>query len=107
MIVAGKDPGITDVTCTQMGWVWTISTGRDGSRTTAVIETGSGPTVVRSVRFREVDCFSGVYWDGNHGSAKASIIADNWTVTGEVEGSDISDEGIDDATKTFEIAANC
>lgn len=107
VIVDGKDLGITDVICTQVGWMWTITTGDEGSASTAVIETGGGPMVARSVRFRQVDGFSGSYWDGNHGNAKASIVADNWTITGDVEGFNIDGQGIDHATRQFTISANC
>lgn len=107
IVVDGRDLGITDAVCTQVGWTWTISTGDDISGVTAVIETGGGPLTARSVRFRQVDGFSGSYWDDNHGTAEASIVEDNWTVTGDIEGFNIESDGIDHGAREYTISANC
>lgn len=107
LVVDGKDLGVTNVVCTQVGWIWTITTGDDSSAVTAVIETGGGPLIARSVRFRQVDGFSGSYWDDNHGTAEASIVANNWTVTGDIEGFNVESDGIDRSARKYTISANC
>jgi ipoprotein LpqH len=106
VVVDGKDLGTTDVVCSQTGWTWIITADDHGSSSTAVIETG-GPLVARSVRFRQVDGFSGSYWDGNHGRAEARVVAGNWTVTGTIDGFNTDTSGIDRATKQFTFTANC
>ena len=106
-MVDGRDLGLTDVVCKQVGSTWTLSTGDGPSGVTAVIETGGGPLLARSVRFREVDGFSGSYWDGNHGPVEADLVEDNWTVTGRIEGFNIESGGIDREMKEYAISANC
>ncbi len=108
VVINGRDLGVTkDVDCTQVRWTWIIKVGDQDSGATAVFETGGGPLKARSVQLRDVDGFSGSYWDGNHGDAHADIVDGAWTISGSVEGFNIDDGSIDDATRTFSITANC
>lgn len=107
MSIDGNDLGMThDVSCQQVGWTWIIHVGDETSGVTAVI--GSGADLeARSVRIHNVGDFSGSYWDGNHGTADASILVSTWTVTGTVDGFNIDTAGIDRASREFTLKANC
>ncbi|WP_140696672.1 lipoprotein LpqH [Mycolicibacterium hodleri] len=108
LVIDGQDMGTTrDVVCTQVGWAWTVNVGNSDSGATAVFETGADPLTARSVRLRNIDGFSGAYWDGNRGQANASMNDGAWTITGKVEGFNTDTPSIDRAERTFTIAANC
>ena len=108
LVIDGHDMGTTrDVVCTQTGWAWTVKVGDSDSGATAVFETGANPLTARSVRLRNIDGFSGAYWDGNHGEAEASMNDGAWTITGKVDGFNTDTPSIDRSERSFTIAANC
>ena len=105
LTINGKDAGPTHaVNCSQVDWTWIIDAGDKAAGATAVVE-GGGALTAKSVEIRNLDGFSGTYWDGNGGKADASIVGDTWMITGTVDG--FPTDNPKPATATFEVKANC
>jgi hypothetical protein len=103
--VNGKDMGRTDaVSCSQVEWAFTIHTGDTTAGATAVVQGGGGLSA-KSVEIRNLDGFTGTYWDDHGGNADASIAGDTWTITGTVSG--FTTVNPKPATATFQVKANC
>ena len=106
--VDGGNAGeVRDVVCTQTGWTWEITVGDERSQATAFVETGRAPLQAKAVRLRDVDGFSGSYWDGNHGKATARVDGQIWTISGSIEGFDVDPDSLSRSTRQFTIKANC
>jgi lipoprotein LpqH len=103
--VNGKRMGPTDaVNCAQTQWLWIMEAGDKTAGVTAVVQSGEMLTA-KSVQIRNLDGFTGSYWDGQGGNADASIAGNTWTISGTVDG--FNADKPKRATATFKVKANC
>lgn len=102
----GRDIGTThNVSCTQVGWAHTFTTGDTTSGTTAVVNTGDEVTA-QSVQIRNLDGFSGGFAAGNFGDAQAKVAGNTFIITGTVLGFTV-DRPSNRIPQQFAIKVNC
>jgi lipoprotein LpqH len=102
--VDGKNTGIWPAKCSQAEWLWLIDAGDQAGGVSAALK--SGPEItLRSVEIRNLNGFSGSYWDQQGGNASAHIVGRVWVISGTIDGFR-TDSG-KRASATFEIKANC
>ncbi len=105
--INGDDVGMTNtVSCFQDGRTWTIDAGDDAAGITAVLSTSDG-VAAKSILIRNLDGFTGSYWDGTNGNATAELVEGNWMVSGAVDGFNTSDPGVQRDSRDFTIKVNC
>lgn len=94
------------VECSQAGWTWLISTFDEAKPGfSAAIQTGDSISA-HSVQLRDVQGFSGAYWQGTVGDGRATIDGNTVTITGTAKGS-FSDNPSDDANAKYVIKTTC
>ncbi|MCK0174138.1 MULTISPECIES: lipoprotein LpqH [Mycobacteriaceae] len=94
------------VECSQAGWTWLISTFDEAKPGfSASIQTGEGVDA-HSVQIRDLEGFTGSFWQGTVGEGKATIANDKITITGQAEGS-FADDPTGEANATFRIETRC
>lgn len=94
------------VECSQAGWTWLISTFDDAKPGfSAAIQTGDTVSA-HSVQLRDVQGFSGAYWQGTVGDGRATVEGNTITITGTAEGS-FADNPSGQANAKYEIQTTC
>lgn len=93
------------ITCVQTSWTQLINTTDEKSGFTAAIGTGD-EFVVQSVELRDLDGFTGIYWEDRIGEATVEGTNGTYTISGTAAGG-FADSGGDEATADFEIEVNC
>lgn len=94
------------VECSQAGWTWLISTFDEAKPGfTASIQTGDAVDA-HSVQIRDLEGFTGSYWQGTVGEGKATVDGDKITITGTAEGS-FADDPSGEANATYRIETTC
>ncbi|EUA07601.1 putative conserved lipoprotein [Mycobacterium kansasii 732] len=94
------------VRCFQLQWYRTIEVGNGDSGATVVIDQWAEPITAKSVRIRNLAGFTGMYSEGDGGSAKAGFGDSTFTVSGTAEGFNTVAPD-QPATAEFRIAAHC
>ncbi|VBA58525.1 putative lipoprotein LppE [Mycobacterium attenuatum] len=94
------------VRCVQLEWYRTIEVGTGDSGATLVIDQWAAPITARSVRIRNLAGFTGMYSEGDGGSAKAGFGDGTFTVSGTAEGFDTAAPN-QPANAEFRIVAHC
>lgn len=105
--VNGDGMGTTyPVECSQAGWTWLISTFDEAKPGfTASIETGEG-VAADSVQIRDLQGFTGAYWEGTIGDGKATVKGNTITITGTAQGF-FADNPAGTADASYEIKTKC
>ncbi|HME49256.1 lipoprotein LpqH [Mycobacterium sp.] len=104
--IDGQDAGTThDVSCTQVGWSNTFSTGDKDSGTTAVVNTGDQITA-ESVQIRNLNGFTGSFTAGTYGNAEATVAGQTFTITGTALGY-TPDKPTNQVPQHFTIKVSC
>jgi hypothetical protein len=94
------------VECSQAGWTWLISTFDEAKPGfSAAISTGEG-VAAHSVQLRDLDGFSGAYWERTVGDGRATVNGNTITITGTAEGN-FADNPSDAASAKYEIQTTC
>jgi lipoprotein LpqH len=93
------------VTCYQSGRQWTIQTLEEEPGFTATVGTGDVITA-EAVSIRNIDGFTGTFWQDNIGKAEAKVGQGTFNISGEGEGS-FADRPNHQVNATFDITANC
>ncbi len=103
--IDGNDSGVRAVRCHQTGPTWYIETPEQDSGFTAVLQTGSDISA-SSVNFRDVEGFTGSFWNDNIGDARVSGRDGRYVITGTAAGS-FADEPGNAVSANFRIEAAC
>ncbi|MBO0676072.1 lipoprotein LpqH [Mycolicibacterium sp. S2-37] len=94
------------VECSQAGWTWMISTFDEAKPGfSAAIQTGDS-VAAHSVQIRDLEGFTGSYWQGTVGDGKATVDGAKITITGTAEGS-FADNPTGEANATYRIETSC
>lgn len=102
----GQDMGTThNVSCTQVGWAHTFTTGDQNSGTTTVVNTGDQISA-QSVQIRNLDGFTGGVSAGTFGDAEARVAGNTFIVTGTAFGFN-ADKPTNRVNPQFAIKVNC
>jgi hypothetical protein len=84
--IAGTNVGrSTAVTCSQAGAVTTIDTGTKDGGTTSTLDSVGG-LAAKSVEIRNVEGFSGSYWQGLGDAPEVTIKGRTYLITGKAVG---------------------
>ncbi|AGZ50524.1 hypothetical protein B1T45_19890 [Mycobacterium kansasii] len=94
------------VRCVQLEWYRTIEVGNGDSGATVVIDQWAVPITAKSVRIRNLAGFTGLYSEGDGGSAKAGFGDSGFTVSGTADGFNTVAPN-QPATAEFRIVARC
>jgi hypothetical protein len=94
------------IRCMQQGWNWIIETpNREGPGFRAAISTGE-KAVAQSVEIRELENFTGSYWQGTVGDGTASMNSGGTiSISGTAKG-EFGDNS-DAAEVTYDITTKC
>ncbi|MGE2717061.1 lipoprotein LpqH [Mycolicibacterium litorale] len=104
--VNGERATRVPVECSQAGWTWLISDfGEETPGFSASLSTGETVTA-HSVEIRDLEGFTGAFWEGTVGDGKAAIDEKTITITGTAKG-EFADNPATAAEATFEIETNC
>ncbi len=101
----GTNLGSQPVTCSQVGWNWTIKSVNEKGGFTAVLSTHETVTA-RSVQIEDMGGFTGSFWEGTVGDGRASVANSNYRISGTAEGW-FNDAPTDRVDATFEIETDC
>jgi len=94
------------VECSQTGWTWLISTFDEAAPGfSAAIQTGDN-IAAQSVQIRDLEGFTGSYWQGTVGDGKATVKGNKITITGTAEGS-FADNPSGEGNVTYQIETTC
>ncbi len=93
------------VTCIQTGQSWMMRTADKDPGFTATIQLGNEVTA-QAVDIHNLGNFTGTYWEGNLGKAKASVSEGRFNISGEAEGA-FADKPNQRVKATFDISAEC
>jgi len=94
------------VECSQAGWTWLISTFDEAAPGfSAAIQTGDS-VAAHSVQIRDLEGFTGSYWQGTVGDGKATVNGNKITITGTAEGS-FADNPSGEGKATYSIETTC
>jgi hypothetical protein len=93
------------VICTQNGTSWTIASTNKDPGFTATIQLGD-EVKAQAVDIRNLGNFTGTFWEGNLGKAKAEVEGGQFSVSGEASGA-FADNPNKPATATFDITTTC
>lgn len=104
--VDGKDAKIPVVKCHQQEWYRTIEIGGDFAGAKIVVDEHAQPLTTMSVRIQNVGGFTGMYSQGDGGSADMSFSGDRFTITGTANGYK-TDKPNEPASAAFKIVASC
>lgn len=105
LTLGGEEQTLPRLTCTQFKW-WSIAMS-DGERSlSAAVDLWEGDSTAKFVKIRDIDGFTGSYWEGGVGNATTTFADGIFTITGDVYG--ISDrEPNKTTTIPFELVAPC
>ncbi|BCI53346.1 hypothetical protein NIIDNTM18_26240 [Mycolicibacterium litorale] len=104
--VNGERAAKIPVECSQAGWNWLISDfGEETPGFSASLSTGEKVTA-HSVEIRDLEGFTGAYWEGTVGDGKATIDGRTITITGTAKG-EFADNPATAAEATYEIQTTC
>lgn len=104
--VNGKETAKIPVECSQAGWTWLISDfGEKTPGFTANVSTGDN-VAAHSVEIRDLEGFTGAYWEGTVGDGKAVINDSTIKITGTAKGA-FADNPTATAEAKYEITTNC
>jgi lipoprotein LpqH len=104
--VDGHDAKIQVVKCIQLEWNRTIDIGGDFSGATVVVDQSAHPLTATSVHIQNLGGFTGMYSQGEAGSANVSLNGDTFTITGSANGFKTDKPG-EPAAADFKIVATC
>ena len=104
--VDGHEANIQVVKCIQLEWNRTIDIGGDFSGATAVVDQSAHPLNATSVHIHNLGGFTGMYSQGDGGSANVSLNGDTFTITGSANGFKTDKPG-EPAAADFRIIATC
>jgi lipoprotein LpqH len=93
------------VICTQTGTSWTIESTNKDPGFTATIRLGD-EIKAQAVNIRNLGDFTGTFWEGNLGKAKAEVENGQYSISGEAKGA-FSDKPNQPTTATFDITTTC
>ncbi|WP_193048055.1 lipoprotein LpqH [Mycolicibacterium baixiangningiae] len=104
--VNGEKTAKIPVECSQAGWTWLISDfGEETPGFSASMSTGEN-VAAHSVEIRDLEGFTGAYWEGTVGDGKATIDNSTITITGTAKGS-FAENPTAAAEATYEIETTC
>ncbi len=104
--VNGQETAKIPVECSQAGWRWLISdSGEETPGFSASVSTGED-VAAHSVEIRDIEGFTGAYWEGTVGDGKATIDKSVITITGTAKGS-FADDPARAAEAKYEIVTSC
>lgn len=102
----GVETARIPVECSQAGWTWLISDfGEQTPGFSASVSTGENVTA-HSVEIRDLEGFTGAYWEGTVGAGKATIDNSRITITGTAKGS-FADNPTAAAEANYQITTTC
>jgi lipoprotein LpqH len=104
--INGMDAGgAHPVNCSQSGWTWFFRTPKQDKGFTASLRTDD-PVAANAVQIFDLAGFSGEYWQGSVGQAKASVSGRMFTLTGQAQGY-FAANPTNRTQANFVIRANC
>jgi hypothetical protein len=104
--VNGEETAKIPVECSQAGWTWLISDFGEGTPGfSASVSTGEN-VAAHSVEIRDLEGFTGAYWEGTVGDGKAVVDDSTITITGTAKGA-FSQNPTADAEAKYEITTTC
>jgi hypothetical protein len=104
--VNGERTAKIPVECSQAGWTWLISDfGEETPGFSASVSTGENVTA-HSVEIRDLEGFTGAFWEGTVGDGKATMDNSTIKITGTAKGS-FADNPTDAAEAKYEITTTC
>ncbi|MBB2773953.1 MULTISPECIES: lipoprotein LpqH [Mycolicibacterium] len=104
--VNGQETAKIPVECSQAGWTWLISDfGEETPGFSASVSTGEN-VAAHSVEIRDLEGFTGAYWEGTVGDGKATIDKSVITITGTAKGS-FADNPTGAGEAKYEITTTC
>jgi hypothetical protein len=104
--VNGERTAKMPVECSQAGWTWLISDfGEETPGFSASVSTGE-KVAAHSVEIRDLEGFTGAFWEGTVGDGKATIDNSTITITGTAKGS-FAENPTAAAEATYEIETTC
>ncbi|MCV7414844.1 lipoprotein LpqH [Mycolicibacterium litorale] len=104
--VNGERAAKIPVECSQAGWTWLISDfGEKTPGFTAAVTTGEKVTA-HSVEIRDIEGFTGAFWEGTVGNGKATVNGQTITISGTAKG-EFADNPATAAEATYEITTKC
>jgi len=104
--VDGHDAKIQVVKCSQLQWDRRIDIGGDFAGATVVVDQSARPLTATSVHIQNLGGFTGMYSQGDSGSANVSLNGDTFTITGSANGFK-TDKPTEPAAADFKIVAAC
>jgi hypothetical protein len=93
------------IECTQLNWLWTISTLQKDPGFTAMVETGTA-TTPKVMTIRNVDGFSGGWAEDTSSSTQASIDGSTFTMGGAAHGA-YADRPTKPTDVQYRLEAHC
>lgn len=104
--VNGEQTAKIPVECSQAGWTWLISDfGEKTPGFSASVSTGDN-VAAHSVEIRDLEGFTGAFWEGTVGDGKAVIDDSTITITGTAKGA-FADNPTEAAEAKYEITTTC
>ena len=102
----GAETARIPVECSQAGWTWLISDfGEQTPGFSASVSTGEN-VAAHSVEIRDLEGFTGAYWEGTVGDGKATIDNSRITIAGTAKGSFAANPSTA-AEANYEITTTC
>ena len=106
VIVNGDTTNVSVVKCDQLEWYRTIDIGGEFAGAKVVIDQRKEPIIAESVHIKNLGGFTGMYSQGDGGSADMSLSGDRYTITGSVTGFKTDKPG-EPASAAYKIVARC
>lgn len=104
--INGERTGQIPVECSQAGWTWLISDFGDKTPGFTVNMSTGEKVTAHSVQIRDLEGFTGAYWEGTVGDGSATVDGRTITVTGTAKG-EFADNPATAAEATYEIETKC
>lgn len=106
LTIAGATHTTSHAACSQNQGYRTIDISDRGGKVEAVLLLSGARAIPQWVKIRNVDHFTGSFWQGGVGSARADVSVGGFTITGSAYGIN-SDNPNKVVTTDFTVAAEC
>ncbi|WP_454560965.1 lipoprotein LpqH [Mycobacterium haemophilum] len=106
LTIDGNTHSTRSAACSQDQSYRTINIRESGGQVEAVVLFSGGRAIAQWVMIRNVDGFTGSFWAGGVGDARAEVANNTYTITGSASGISSSDPN-KVVTAEFKITAEC